>query len=397
MKVGLASWSPVVENRVHTMRGAIVVRDSAVRHFRQPRRVDADARDRELAAIVANVPGAVYRCALDSNWTMEVFSDEIERISGYPASDFIRNARRSFASVIHPDDRDDVDREVRGAVLADSPYGLEFRIVREDGAVRWVLERGQRVVGEDGQAWLHGVIFDITARKEAEELLRERVAEHTRIAELEAARGRIIAAQDAARREIERNLHDGAQQQLVTLGMTLRLLRGALDRGDVDAARQAADEAAAALAMATAELRDLARGIHPAVLTDQGLAPAVQALADRASLPVEVDCPLSWRLPEKVEIAAFYFVAECLTNVARYANADSAAVTITEEDEELVVYVVDDGTGGAQVRAGSGLGGLSDRVEALGGVIEITSDAGEGTIIKAAIPCQSGRFAETGN
>jgi PAS domain-containing protein len=104
-----------------------VVRDSAVRNFRRPRRVEADARDRELAAIVANVPGAVYRCALDRNWTMEVFSDEIERISGYPASDFIHNAQRSFASVIHPDDRDDVDRVVRDAVISDSPYGLEFR------------------------------------------------------------------------------------------------------------------------------------------------------------------------------------------------------------------------------------------------------------------------------
>jgi PAS domain S-box-containing protein len=379
------------------MRGAIVVRDSAVRHFRQPRRVDADARDRELAAIVANVPGAVYRCALDRNWTMEVFSDEIERISGYPASDFIHNARRSFASVIHPDDRDDVDREVRSAVLSDSPYGLEFRIVREDGAVRWVLERGQRVVGHDGQAWLHGVIFDITARKEAEELLRERVAEHARIAELEAARGRIIAAQDAARREIERNLHDGAQQQLVTLGMTLRLVRSALDRGDSEAARQTLDQATETLTTATAELRDLARGIHPAMLSDKGLRPALEALGDRAPVPVELDCQVDERLPEEVEIAAFYFVAESLTNVARYANADSATITVSQREDKLMVAVADDGSGGADTRSGSGLRGLCDRIEALGGTIDIRSDPGHGTLITAEIPCQTHRLASAAN
>ena len=370
-----------------------MVKDSAVRHFRRPRRIEGDEVDRELAAIVANVPGAVYRCALDRNWTMETFSSEIERISGYPASDFIHNARRSFASVIHPDDRDDVDREVRDAVLSDSPYGLEFRIVREDGEVRWVLERGQRVVGEDGQAWLHGVIFDITDRKHAEDTLRDRAAEQARIAELETARVRIIAAQDSARREIERNLHDGAQQQLVTLGMTLRLVRSALDQGNLDAARETLDQATQTLTIATAELRDLARGIHPAMLSDKGLQPALQALADRAPVPVALDCQVGDRLPEEIEIAAFYFVAESLTNVARYANAESATVTVTQREDEVLVAVADDGTGGAAVRSGSGLRGLCDRIEALGGSIEIRSDPGQGTTITADIPTRNHHFA----
>src|SRR5262249_17757386 len=153
----------------------------------------------ELAALVANVPGAIYRCALDQDWTMTMISDEIERISGYPPSDFVHNRARTFASIIHPDDRADVEREVRAATREDRPYALEYRIVRHDGEVAWVLERGQLVVESDDQAWLHGVLFDITERKHAEDVLRRREAEEARIRELKAARGRIIAAQDAIR------------------------------------------------------------------------------------------------------------------------------------------------------------------------------------------------------
>jgi PAS domain S-box-containing protein len=126
------------------------VRASAVRHFRRPPLVEPNRRDVELAALVANVPGAIYRCALDPDWTMAMISDEIERISGYPASDYILNRARSFASVIHPDDRADVDREIRTATRENRTYALEYRIVRADGTVAWVLERGQLVVDSDG-------------------------------------------------------------------------------------------------------------------------------------------------------------------------------------------------------------------------------------------------------
>jgi PAS domain S-box-containing protein len=181
------------------------VTESGVRHFRTPPRVAGDERDVELAAIVANVPGAIYRCALDHDWTMTLISDEIERISGHPPADFIRNRSRTFASIIHADDRADVEREVRTATKEDRPFALEYRIVRADGTVAWVLDRGQRVVEADDQPWLHGVIFDITERKHAEEVLRRREAEEARIAELKGARVRIIAAQDAIRRKIERD------------------------------------------------------------------------------------------------------------------------------------------------------------------------------------------------
>jgi len=364
------------------------VKESAVSLFRSPRRVEANGRDLELAALVANVPGAIYRGALDANWTMFMLSDEIERISGYPASDFVDNARRTFASIIHPDDRDEVEREVRSATAADRPFALEYRIVRADREIVWVLERGQRVVEHDDHAWLHGVIFDITERKRAEEVLRRREAERARIEELEAARVRIIAAQDATRRQIERDLHDGAQQRLVMLALTLRMIKAKLEN-DREAATSLLDEAIDGLTEATAELRELARGIHPAVLTDKGLPAAVAVLAGRAPVPVDVDCSLSERLPRAVEAAAYYVVAESLTNVARYAEATKATIRVARHDDHALVEVADDGIGGVDPGSGSGLRGLADRIDALDGSLDVRSEPGMGTLIRVTIPLAS--------
>jgi signal transduction histidine kinase len=171
------------------------------------------------------------------------------------------------------------------------------------------------------------------------------------------------------------------------------VVRSALDRGDIDAAGQTLDQATQTLTTATAELRDLARGIHPAMLSDKGLRPALQALADRAPFPVVFDCHVGERLPEEVEIAAFYFVAESLTNVARYANAESASIIVTQGQDHVLVAVADDGDGGAAVESGSGLRGLCDRIEALGGTIEIRSDPNQGTRIIADIPCRKHHLA----
>jgi PAS domain S-box-containing protein len=347
--------------------------------------VEATGGDVELAALIANVPGVIYRCALDSDWTMAMISDEVERISGYPPSDFVHNRVRTFASIIHPDDRDEVEREVMAAIAEDCPYGLEYRIVRADGAIAWVLERGQRVGADDDEAPLHGVIFDITERRRAEDMLRRHEVEQARIAELKASRARIIAAQDATRRQVERDLHDGAQQQLVALALTLRLTRARL-RDDPDVACTLLDEAVGTLEKATAELRNLARGIHPAVLTQYGLARAVAVLADRAPVPVDVHCSLSERLAGPVETAAYYVVAESLTNVARYSRATKATVRLTRQNGSALVEVEDDGIGGADPEAGSGLLGLADRIDALDGSLDLTSEPGRGTRIQVRIP-----------
>jgi PAS domain S-box-containing protein len=365
-----------------------LVRESGVRRIRRPPRIEPNGRDVELAALVANVPGAIYRCALDRDWTMAMISDEIERVSGYPASDFVRNQSRTFASIIHPDDQADVEREVRSATTENRPFALEYRIVRADGSVAWVLERGQRIVESDDQAWLHGVIFDITERKRAEDVLRRREVEEARIAELKAARARIIAAQDATRRKIERDLHDGAQQQLVTLALTLRMIKATL-RDDSDAASALLDKAIGTLAEATAELRELARGIHPAVLTETGLPAAVALLAQRAPIPVEVHCSLSERLPEPIEAAAYFVVAESLTNVARYSEATRATIRLARRRGCALVEVEDDGIGGANPDAGSGIRGLIDRIDALEGSLDVRSEPGEGTRIEVRIPLAS--------
>jgi len=203
--------------------------------------------------------------------------------------------------------------------------------------------------------------------------------------QLTASRARIVQAGDAERRRLERNLHDGAQQRLVSLALALRLAQAKLP-ADPGAANELLDRASDELAVGLAELRELARGIHPAILTDRGLAPAVEALAARATLPVEVNGLPSERLPEPIEAAVFYVVAESLTNVSKYASARSARVELARDDGLLVVEVADDGVGGADASKGSGLRGLADRVEALGGNLQVSSEAGRGTTVRAELP-----------
>jgi signal transduction histidine kinase len=204
-----------------------------------------------------------------------------------------------------------------------------------------------------------------------------------RVEDLRISRARIVEAADAARRRLERDLHDGAQQQLVSLALDLRLLRARLNGSDVV---PMVDEVSEKLNVALAELRELARGIHPAVLTDRGLGPAVQGLADRVPLVVEVDVDLDERPAAQSEAAAYFVTAEALTNVARYAKATVARVEIARDGDAVVVTVSDDGVGGARVEAGTGLRGLQDRLAALDGRLEIDSPPGGGTRLRALIP-----------
>lgn len=222
----------------------------------------------------------------------------------------------------------------------------------------------------------------------AEENVRLDAELQARLDELRDSRARIVEAGYVARRKLERDLHDGAQQRLVALALDLRLAREKLDDSPKEAG-QMLDEASAELAQATEELRELARGIHPAILSDRGLEAAVESLARRAPLPVEIDTSLDGRLPEPVEAAAYFVVSEALTNVGRHAGADRAEIGIRRDNGRLVVEVRDDGSGGADP-AGSGLRGLADRIAALDGRLRIDDPAGGGTIIRADIPLGSG-------
>jgi signal transduction histidine kinase len=202
--------------------------------------------------------------------------------------------------------------------------------------------------------------------------------------DLRAASARLVAAGDAARRRIERDLHDGAQQRLVSLSVMLNLARRQVGPGTPTA--ELLDTAMAELTAGLAELRDLARGIHPALLTERGLDQALAALAARAPVPVAISAPLDERLPPALEAAAYFVVMEALTNVAKYASASAAEVTIERADGEVVIDVADDGVGGADPSAGSGLAGLADRVTALGGRLDVRSPPGGGTHVRAELP-----------
>jgi signal transduction histidine kinase len=204
--------------------------------------------------------------------------------------------------------------------------------------------------------------------------------------QLTASRARIVQAGDAERRRLERNLHDGAQQRLVTLSLALRLALSKL-HDDPAEAQQLLEVSASELSLALEDLRELARGLHPAILSDRGLGAALEALATRAPLPVELEDVPPERLPPPVEAAAYYVVAESLTNVAKYAEARSAHVSVFRRDGVAIVEVEDDGVGGADASRGSGLRGLADRVEALEGRLVVTSETGRGTRVRAEIPC----------
>jgi signal transduction histidine kinase len=209
-----------------------------------------------------------------------------------------------------------------------------------------------------------------------------------RLAELRASRARMVEATDAERRRLERNLHDGTQQRLVSVSIALALAESTLT-SDPDRALGILAEARAGLSTALQELRELSQGIHPAVLTERGLEPALQELVYLAPMPISLDVLRDERLPEPVEAAAYYVVAEALANVAKYASAHAVSVSVQRRNGVAVVEVVDDGLGGADPVGGSGLRGLSDRIEALGGTLVLESPPGSGTLLRAEIPCAS--------
>ncbi len=218
-------------------------------------------------------------------------------------------------------------------------------------------------------------------------LENERLAAEIRaqLAEVEASRTRILTATDEERRRLERDLHDGAQQRLVALSLKLALAQIGAEPAAAAALAGAQDDLESALA----ELREFARGVHPSILREDGLDAAVQTLARHAPIPVSVSAGTEGRLPDRVELAAYFFVSEALTNIAKHARASSASVSTVAHDGALTVTVADDGVGGAAFANGSGLAGLVDRLAALDGELEIESVPGLGTTLTARIPCAS--------
>jgi signal transduction histidine kinase len=212
--------------------------------------------------------------------------------------------------------------------------------------------------------------------------------------QLAASRARIVAAADHARRRIERDLHDGAQQRLVSLVLELRIARAAVPAGAPELA-QRLDQLSAQVAEALDDLREIARGIHPAVLAQNGLRPALKALARRSPVPVRLNVAVDGRLPEHLEVAAYYVVSEALTNAAKHASASAVDVTVMATEDILAVRVHDDGRGGARLGHGSGLVGLHDRVEALGGRLQLVSPVGGGTTLQAELPLRTDRTIAT--
>jgi signal transduction histidine kinase len=217
------------------------------------------------------------------------------------------------------------------------------------------------------------------------ELVATGISNATARAELVASRARIVAAGDEARRRIERNLHDGTQQRLVSLGLAARAAEASLppDRDDL---RAQLSGVATGLVAAVEDLQEISRGIHPAILSKGGLAAALRTLAHRSAIPVDLDIAADGRLAEPIEVAAYFVASEALANAAKHSQASRIDVAVEQRDGRLRLSVRDDGIGGADAGRGSGLIGLSDRVEALGGSLRVSSRPGDGTQITAELP-----------
>ncbi len=343
-------------------------------HDQLEARLDDLQRERELVkAVVESAPS--YFCLVDIEGRIRRFNRALEQASGCGEDSGTRN--RFFWDVfVAEDDIPGVRDVILQAARTDTASAeQEDPWHAADGSrmdVAWTITP-LSADGRNDEMLISGM--DVTERKRHEEELRR-------------SRTRLVEAASVERRRLERNLHDGAQQRLVSLSLSLRLAQSKLATAPDEAERllsAASDE----LGHALEELRELARGIHPAILTDRGLEPALQSLVMRAAVPATLAEAPDERLPEGVEAAAYYVVAEALTNVAKYADATAATVRVTRANGRAVVEVADDGVGGADPMLGTGLRGLADRVEALDGQLQVESVPGHGTTIRAEIPVES--------
>jgi PAS domain S-box-containing protein len=335
-----------------------------------------------LQALIDSSPLALVEFGSDTR--IRLWNPAAERIFGWSSDEMVGRGGLPMAPASKRAEAEELFARVRAGERVND---YETVRLRKDGTLVAVSIAAAPVRDGSGRVLGNMVAYtDITERKAQEaEVHRLNDELHARVEELAASRARIVTAGDVERRRLERNLHDGAQQRLVAVSFSLRLALTKLDP-DPAGARALLVDVADELALALEELRELARGLHPTVLTDRGLRAAVETLAARAPIPVEIAEIPDQRLPEPVEAAAYYLIAEALTNVAKYAHASTVRARITAGDGNVVVEVSDDGVGGADPTTGSGLRGLADRVEALGGSLEVRSPAGAGTALRAEIP-----------
>jgi len=278
----------------------------------------------------------------------------------------------------------------RARLAGETHVEHEDWLVRKDGSILPIAYSTAPFELPDGLGAVTA-FTDITDHLEAERVARERDVARARAEELHAARRRMIEAADAAREQLTRDLHDGAQQQFVSAVLTMQLAERKLAADDPDAAAGLRRSAIEQAKTGIDDLRDLAAGIHPAILTDRGLCTAVEALAARLPVPVAVGGALGRRLPAPVEASLYFFVSEALTNVVKHSQASAVRVEIAARDGVLTVEIADDGVGGAAPRAGgTGLAGLHDRIAALDGDLRIMSAPGAGTTLHAALPLPAG-------
>ncbi|HSK14731.1 MAG TPA: PAS domain-containing protein [Gaiellaceae bacterium] len=335
----------------------------------QQRHRDLERERDFIRAVVDSTPSLL--CEITPGGFIVRFNNSLERLSGRRDTDHV-GGHAFWEVFIAPEEREDVRRGLEEAVAGGGAGEFENAWISASGARRRVAWSTTPLRDHRGQPRLLVSGVDVTERQRHEDELRR-------------SRARLVEASDVERRRLERNLHDGAQQRLVSLSLVLRLAQGRVET-DPDGANALLAQASDELAQALEELRELARGIHPAVLSDRGLGPALEALASRSPLPIALELPEE-RLPEPVEAAAYYVVAEALTNVAKYAEASSVAVSIERVNGRAIVEIADDGVGGADPGNGSGLRGLLDRVEALDGLLHVESPPGAGTRIRAEFPC----------
>jgi PAS domain S-box-containing protein len=322
-------------------------------------------------AILASALDAVI--AMDDRGVIVEFNPAATAMFGFSREEAIG---RDMAELIIPErlrepHRRGLSRYLRTRTGTYLDGRVEVAGLRADGT-EFPAEVTITQIARPGKPLFTGFVRDITDRKRADSQIRQ-------------SRTRLVEAADTERRRLERNLHDGAQQHLVGLALKLRMAAEGCANGS-DATRRLLEEAQQDLATALDELRELARGIHPAVLNERGLGPAIEGLAERTPGKVEVRELPEGRLPDRVEVAAYYLVAEALTNVVKYAEAARTTVSVGLRGNFLVIQVEDDGRGGANFANGTGLRGLADRVEALGGVLVVDSPPGVGTRLRSQIP-----------